>query len=191
VRVWLCPTSGLLKLYVHLQRGRKVVRYGLCGEGLHRPTVQHTGTAGRICFVKSDYKVKEFGGRAWTGLIWLRIRANRTLLWRRYWTFGFHKWGQFRDYLGNCQRLKKISAAWLVGWLVSWLVGWLVGSELVRSVRTQSRHNRLQKHPLFVHVFRKSPHSSHSGSTKYGASGGACYLVCFAHWNIQVVKSSF
>jgi hypothetical protein len=60
--------------------GSVVVRYRLCGDGLHRPTVKHTGTAGRIFFVKSDCKVKEFGGRAWTGLICLRIRANRTLL---------------------------------------------------------------------------------------------------------------
>ena len=87
------PRRDCLNITSTCSAGGKVVRYRLCGEGLHRPTVQHTGTAGRICFVKSDYKVKEFGGRTWTGLIWLRIRANRTLLRRRYWTFGFHKWG--------------------------------------------------------------------------------------------------
>jgi hypothetical protein len=36
--------------------------------------------ADRICFVKPDYRVKEFGARAMTGFMWLRIRANRTLL---------------------------------------------------------------------------------------------------------------
>jgi hypothetical protein len=39
--------------------GKVVVRYRLCGEGLHRPTVQHTWTTGSICFVKSDYKVRD------------------------------------------------------------------------------------------------------------------------------------
>jgi len=75
-------------------------------------------------------------------------------------------------------------------WRRSLLHGWLVGWLVLNSVRTQSRQNCLQKHPLFVRVFRKSPHSSQSDSTKYGATG-ACCLVCFAHWNIQVVKVRF
>jgi hypothetical protein len=35
--------------------------------------------------------LREVGWGAWTGSIWLRIGTGGGLLWRRWWTFGFHK----------------------------------------------------------------------------------------------------
>ena len=39
--------------------------------------------------VKMNFKERD--GRAWTGLVWLRVGTSCRLLWTRYWTFVFHK----------------------------------------------------------------------------------------------------
>jgi len=38
-------------------------------------------------------------GKVWTGCFWLRIGTSGGVLWTRYWTFEFHKSGEFPDWM--------------------------------------------------------------------------------------------
>jgi hypothetical protein len=50
--------------------------------------LEDLGVRGRITL---KLIFRNYNGRVWTGLIWLRIGTSGGLLWRRWWTLGFHK----------------------------------------------------------------------------------------------------
>jgi hypothetical protein len=47
--------------------------------------------------------IGKYGGKMWTGFIWLRIETSGGLLWTRQWTFKFHK------------------RRWMVNFLTAWV----------------------------------------------------------------------
>jgi hypothetical protein len=44
---------------------------------------------------------KKYSEKAWTGLIWLRIRTCKSLLWTWHKNVWFHKMPKFLDWLRN------------------------------------------------------------------------------------------
>jgi hypothetical protein len=54
----------------------------------------------------------------WIGLIWVRIGTSGGLLWRRYWTFGFHK--MLRIYRVAAQLAVSQEGLQLHDWLIEW-----------------------------------------------------------------------
>ena len=62
--------------------------------------------------------LNKYDGKAWTGLMWLRIGASDN-----HEPSGCIKWGNFLEYMRNYWHLEKDVAAWsYLFWVVHWMV---------------------------------------------------------------------